>query len=173
MRDARDFDSDRLQQLSQIQGGGVTFNRRIGCDDDFFYGLIVEPFEKLSDFQLIRSDAVDGADETMENVVQTTVVVEAFYRHDISRLADDAEDRFVASNIAADLALLVFRDVLAAGAELEFLLRGNNRICQSTCLVYWNSEQMISEALGRFRTNAWKFFKLGNELAKGLGEQQG
>ena len=55
-------------------------------------------------------------------MIQAAILARALDRHDVGRLLDHADERFVTSRVGADRAQLAFGEVEASPAEADLLL---------------------------------------------------
>ena len=99
------FTGSGLEQRGQVEGGGVAFDVGVGAQDDLFDALGVEPGQQFPDPQLVRADAVDGADGALQHVIAAVVFPGLLHRHHVAGLLHHADDRRVPAVVTADVAL--------------------------------------------------------------------
>lgn len=170
MGEAGHADADGLKEFGEIEGGRVAFDRGIGGEDNFVDLSVGETVEKLLDAERFGTDAVHRGEQAVKHVVTALVFVDPFHGRNVFRLGDDAEERAVAARVAANFAVFVLANVLAVGAETEFAFGGDDRGGELIAIVLGGAQQMISQALSRFRSDARELFKLGDQLSEGAGK---
>src|SRR4051794_40412982 len=67
--EAADPHAHRLDQRGEVGGGRLALEVRVGGEDDLLDDVVGEPVQQLADAQVVRADAVDGADRAPEHVV--------------------------------------------------------------------------------------------------------
>src|SRR3954470_3501453 len=122
-RDTGGAHPDGLEQPGQVHGGGLALDVGVGGEDHLGDALGVDPGQQLLHPQLLRPDALDGRDRTLQHVVTAGELVGALHGDDVARLLDDAERRGVAPLVEAVAAELAFGDVEATPAPRDALLR--------------------------------------------------
>src|SRR5204862_8084532 len=93
---AGDTDAERLQQPGEIERGGLTFNRRIGRQDDFFDTATGYAREQALDLQVVRTHAVQRRRRSHQHVVDAAEFTRLLHHRDVLRFFDDANQALVA-----------------------------------------------------------------------------
>ena len=83
--------------------------------------------EQFLHAQLLRADAFDRRDRTLQHVVATAELAGALDRDDVARLLDDADDVRVAPLVATERAELAFGEVVATPAPRHAVLGVDDR----------------------------------------------
>ena len=90
--------------------------------------------QELGDPELIRTDALDRADRTLQHVIAPLVLAGAFHSNDVSRLLDDAQHGDVAGRISTHPALVTLSDVKTSIAERHPILHFHDGRGQPSCV---------------------------------------
>jgi len=165
--EAGDFQAEGGEFFGEVDGGG--FSARIGteAENDFADLIGFCPSEESGNFKFLGADAVEGGEESAEDVVATTERGGAFEAEDIGGVFDDAKKGFVAGVIATDFAETVFGKEVAGGAgenEGAGLADGVSEIFGGA----WGCGKKVEgEAFGGAWTEAWKFPQGGDEAEGG------
>ena len=118
----------------------------------------MKPLQQLAYSQLLGEDIIDRRNQPMKHVVLPFIVIDPLNCNNIPRLANHAHNGLLTPNIATDFALFGFRDVLTSVTEPQLRLGVEDRVGQTHRLMVGHSQQMVSQTLGRFRSNAREFF---------------
>src|SRR4051812_44465417 len=76
-------DAHRLDQPGQVGGGRLALQVRVGGQDQLGDRAVGEPVQQLAHPQVVRADAVDGADRPAQHVIATPELPGALDRDDV------------------------------------------------------------------------------------------
>ena len=102
--EARDPDLERRQQAAEVGRGRLALEVGVGREDDLLHGAVGEALHQRGDAQVVGTDAGDRADRAAEHVVEPAELAGALDRRDVLGVFDDADERRVATGVAADRA---------------------------------------------------------------------
>ena len=91
MGEASDVDADRLKDSREVRGGGFAFKVGVGCEDDLGDIGGAQSLKQFANFELLRTDAIHGAEGTVEDVIATVETSSALDGENIERLFNDAD----------------------------------------------------------------------------------
>ena len=115
--EAGDFQAEGGEFFGEVDGGGFSAGIGTESENDFADLICFSPSEESGNFKFLGTDAVEGGEESAEDVVATAERGGAFEAEDIGGVFDDAKEGFVAGAVAADFAEAVFRKEAAFGAR--------------------------------------------------------
>ena len=165
--EAGDFQAKGGEFFGEVDGGGFSAGIGTEAEDDFADLIGFSPSEESGNFKFLGADAVEGGEESAENMVATTERGGAFEAENIGGVFDDAKEGFVAGGIAADFAEAVFGKEVAGGAgenEGAGLANGVSKIFGGA----WGcGEKVEGETFGGAWAEAWKFSQGGDEAEGG------
>ena len=157
---AGDLDVQRLEQAREIHGGGLTLHVGVGRHDDLLDLALVHTSEKLLDLELIGSDAIEGGQNAVENVVRSTVLLDLLHRHDGLGVRHDANDALVTGQIVAHGAHVTVGEVLADGAKMDLRLGIHDGPCKRLGVLGSHIQNRKRHAHGAFSPHAAELGKL-------------
>ena len=161
--EAGDFQAEGGEFFGEVDGGGFSAGIGAEAENDFADLIGFSPSEESGNFKFIGADAVEGGEESAEDMVATPERGGAFEAEDIGGVFDDAKKGLVAGVIATDFAETVFGKEVAGGAgenEGAGLADGVSEIFGGA----WGcGEKVEGEAFGGAWTEAWKFSQGGDE----------
>lgn len=128
----RDPQSHRLDHACQVGGGGLALQIGVRGQDQFGDRSVGETGKQLANPQVVGAHALNGADGPAEHVVAAPELAGPLDRDDILRLLHHADDRLVAARVAADVALLLLRDIAAHRAEADLVLHLEEGVCEAS-----------------------------------------
>src|SRR3989440_745358 len=144
----------RLEQPGEVHRRRFAFDVRVGGEDHLFDALVVHPRQELLDLQLFRPDALDRRDRAQQHVVTAAVLLGPLDGDDVTRFLDDAQQRGVASIVAAVDAQLALGEVEAAPAPAHALLRLDDGTRETVGVLGRGLQQVEGDALRRFGADA-------------------
>ena len=103
-------------------------------------------WEELADPKPLRSDAIDGRDGPVEDVIQPLELAGPLEGEDVERLFDHAESTAVAPGVAADRARRGVGQIEALVAEHDLLLDPRDRVGELLDLGVGRREHVEGEA---------------------------
>ena len=96
---------------------GLPLHGRVGRQDDFLHTAALDAFQQRLDLQIIRTDAFDGREHSLQHVVFPFICTDAFERQHIQRFFHHADHRAIPLAALADLAALT-----PGGGDIETFL---------------------------------------------------
>ena len=114
--EAGDFQAEGGEFFGEVDGGGFSAGIGTEAENNFADLIGFSPSEESGNFKFIGADAVEGGEESAEDVVATPERGGAFEAEDIGCVFDDAKEGFVAGAVATDFAEAVFGKEAAFGA---------------------------------------------------------
>src|SRR5690606_4694144 len=136
----------------------------VGGDDQLGHRPVREALHQLADAQVVRADALDGADRAAEHVVAAPELAGLLDRDDVLRLLHDADDVGVAARVAADPALRLFRDVPAGAAEADLVLDLLERLGEALDVRRVGGEEVEGDPLRALGADAGQPAQLVDEV---------
>src|SRR5947209_2437391 len=148
-----DAQPHRLDQPGEVRRGRLTLEVGVSGDDQL-RDIACEARHQLADAQVVRTDTLNGRDRAAQHVVAATELTRALDSDDVLGLFDHADDRRVATWVAADAALVAFRDVAADDAEADLVLHLGERGDQPSYVDRVCGEQVERDPLRALGTDA-------------------
>src|SRR6202011_83739 len=68
------LDPERPQKAGEIHRGGIALDVGVGTENDLGDALDVQPGQQLTDTQLLRADAFERGDGTLQHVIAAPVL---------------------------------------------------------------------------------------------------
>src|SRR5690606_26946750 len=121
-RDARHGQARYVQDAGEVERRGLALQVGVGAEDDLGRALGSDTGDELADLQLVRPDALQMVDRSLQHVVAALELAGPLDGDDVAGLLDDAQDVVVATGIGADSAELALGDVEAPRAEPDTFL---------------------------------------------------
>ena len=150
----------------------MPFQRRVHREDNLFDPTPFHTLDQLGDFQIVGADAIHGADDPMQHVIQTLVGVRLLERDQRERVLDHAEHGRVAAGMGTNSAHGLERKVLAGFAIPQTGLELFDRLAKTFQVLVFLSQQIKGEALGGFDPDARKLAEFLDGLLDGFGDER-
>src|SRR5262249_40928779 len=163
-RNPGDSNAKWFQQPRQIVRSRFTLGVRISGKDYLFYFFPSQSLQQILDSELIGADPANWGERAVQHVIQPPVFAGLFYRHLVVRLFHDQDNAPVALRVRAEAARVNIGDVIADGAEDDFIFDILNGLNESVGLLAFSSEDVKRETLGGLGADARHLLKLVDEL---------
>jgi len=111
-----------LDLLSEIDGGGLAFDRRVRRQDHLFDIALIDSPHQIANPQLLGADSEQRRDGAMQHMVDAVEVPRLFNGADIGRFFYNADHLMIASRIAAIDTRVDIGNVVALRAKPQILL---------------------------------------------------
>src|SRR5680860_1237773 len=154
----------RLEQPRQVARGRLTLDVGVGGEHHLRDRLLTDARQQVRDAELVRPHTVDRGDRPTQHVVTTAELPGLLHRHQVTRLLDDAQHMRVPARVAADAALLLLGDVVAAAAEAHPALDLADRPSEPVGVGHVDGQQVEGQALRALGTDPRKTTELGDEV---------
>lgn len=148
----RDFYIQVPQQSVNVKVCRVAFHRRAECEKNLSNTLLSDAIGQITEEKVIRSQPVNGRDESAKDVVASVEMPRALYGHHIADILHDANNGIIASRIAADGAYRIITDIVAALAEVDLVDKAIQVIGEVVGKALFLLQQKKSESEGSLPT---------------------
>ena len=169
-RDARHPERRVLQHSLDVYRGGLAFHRWIGCNDQFIYLATFDTLTQTCEPQMLRSDAMQRRERSVQHVIDAVVAASLFNRGDVGRLLDNAYQALIACGAAAIYAGINVRDVAANRAQMKTGLDLTDRLGKQIGVFVAGAQDVKGEPLRRLAANARQLLQFIDEPRHRFGE---
>ena len=168
--DAGHPDRRVLQHSLNVDRGGLTFHRWIGCNDQFIYLTAFDTLTQACEPQMLRPDAVQRRQRSVQYVIDAVLAARLFDRRDISRFIDNADQTLIPRSAAAVYAGINVGDVAANRAEMKTRLDLTNCLGKQVGIFVAGAQDVKGEPLCRLAANARQLLQFIDEPRHRFGE---
>lgn len=160
--DDREAYAGGCQFAVDVEVGRVAFHRRAQSQYDLGHTSRLDALHEAFYLQVAGADAVDGRDDSAQDVVEAVVLLGGFDGHDIADVFDYTHGRGVAPGVGTDAAGLRVRDVVAHAAELGLAFQRGDGAGKGFYRAEVLAEQVEHQAHGSLTADARQLGKLGD-----------
>ena len=164
------FTPAALQLLGKYTCGGLAFDCGIGGENDLVDVSGIDAGDQIRDAQLLRTDAVQRRDRSVEDVEDSVEVLGLLDGGDVGRLFDYADQPLVARRAGAVDARVDVGDVVADGAEAQIGLDVADGSRQRLGIFVARAQDVERQALRAFGAHAGELFQLIDQARHGFGK---
>jgi len=144
----------RGEPFGKVHRGGLSLQRGVRGQDDLREGTTVggakgDTLDQLADAQPLGSDAIDGRDGPLQDVVEAAHDARPLEGQYVERLLDDDQPVAVAALVETDGTARSRGDVEALLAEDDLVAHGHEGGGQRACLALGGSQEVERQSLRR------------------------
>jgi len=114
---ACDSYSKRLDKLCQVKGRSITFNCKVGGNEEFLYPALLKAFDQWVDLEVFRSDAIQRREGTVQHMIAAFERTAALNGHECLRFLYNTDQALIPPRVATEGAGVLFCDVKTDRAE--------------------------------------------------------
>ena len=172
--DARGANAERLEQATDVVGGGFAFGGGIGGQDDFGHCHAVVVFrlqarQQIGQVQFIWADVPNRRETAVQHMIDAFEAACFFDCHQAVGFFDNANHRMIARGQSAKATGIDFSQVVANRAENDPLLDLEHRRDQTFDVGLWHAHHMKRQPLRRFLADAGQALELIDEFGYWFG----
>ncbi len=155
----------RCGELLDVEGGAVAVDVGVGAHDQFADGSAGEALGEAVEGEQFRAGIFEGGDAPQQDVVDAFVEAGRLKGQKVLGLLDDADQALIAGGVAADVAGIVFGEVVADRAVADAGFHVADGVGEFQCILRGLLEQVEGDAFGGPRADAGE---VGQEIHQGL-----
>ena len=159
MRDSRNGDPERREQLRDVHCRRLALNGEVRGDNDLL-DAAVDSGHKFLQPDVVGTHVFGRRNDAVEHVVAAVKLERTLNAHDVARVLHNADDRRVPRGVGADVADLLVGHVLADLAKAERLFGLDHSRRKVLDFLVRESENVKSHALRGLLADAGKRRKL-------------
>ena len=150
------------QTAEDIEIGRVALHRCTQRQDNLSDTASLDTLLETVHFDIGRSDAVHGRDESAQHVIEAMVLVGILDAHHVLHVLNDADGRGIAGRVTANGAHLGLADVVAHTAVPYLAAQPDNCLAEVDRLLLVLFEQMQYQSERRLTPDAWQLGELAD-----------